>query len=315
MSDPKLTAAICFANEGDEVENTVRGLRETCGDDIHILLINDASDDGHDYETVADRYGCRYFLNEARIGPAHSRHKGLRWAKTDNVIFLDAHMRFYGQNWHKAVNDIIEQDPNALYCTRSKPLKQGGEPSGAPTGIGASIKMEDGFENWLAADWNIHPRGEADTSYVPCVLGGCYAVRRDFMLSFGGYQGLHRYGGEEPLISIKAWLAGGSCKVINSVDIGHIYRGGEGAPWVDTIRYFHFNKLATARIVMDDGNFADARTRMETVGHPGNVHAVYNSRRAFVEKARSVFMKVQQRPYDYFLALNSAFRNGETIEP
>ena len=219
MSDPKLTAAICFANEGDEVEHTVRGLRETCGDDIHILLINDASNDGRDYETVADKYECRYLLNESQIGPAHSRHKGLQWSKTENVIFLDAHMRFYGEGWHDIVNDIIADDPNALYCTRSIPLKKGGLPSESPVGLGASIKMEEGFGKWLEADWNVTQRGDADTSYIPCALGGCYAVRRDFMLSFGGYQGLHRYGGEEPLISIKAWLSGGSCKVINTAEI------------------------------------------------------------------------------------------------
>lgn len=314
MTDPQLTAVICFANEGDEVELTVAGIRDTCGEEVEILLINDASDDGRDYETVADRYGCRYFVNEAQIGPAHSRHKGLTWAKTDNVILLDAHMRFYADDWHKAINETIERDPYALYCTRSRPLRPGGERSPAEIGLGASIKMDEPlFQDWLKADWNIKPRGEGPTMYVPCVLGGCYAFRRDFMLSFAGYRGLHRYGGEEPLISIKAWLVGGSCQLINDVEIGHIYRAGKPAPWRDTIKYFHFNKLVTARVLMDDSGFAIALEKLEALPEAPDVRDVYKSREALVNTARRDFLKVQQRPLDDFLALNAAFRRGEDI--
>lgn len=316
MSDPKLTAVICFANEGEEVEHTVRGIRETCKEAVDILLINDASDDDHDYEIVADQYGCRYLENEARIGPAHSRHKGLTRAKTEYVIFLDAHMRFYEADWHEAINRAIEQEPNALYCTRSRPLKPGGAPSGAPMGIGASIEMAaPKFEDWLKAEWNVRPRGEGVTSYVPCVLGGCYAAHRDFMLGYGGYRGLHRYGGEEPLISIKSWLSGGSCQVINNVVIGHIYRGGKPAPWKDTIRYFHFNKLATARIIMDDAGFQNTWEMMAALPNAQSVQDVYKSRETFVEKARDDFLRVQQQPFEYFLRLNTSFRRGELITP
>ena len=316
MPDPKLTAVICFANEGAEVEKTILSLQDTCGDDVEVLLINDASNDGFDYESVADKYGCRYFVNDEQIGPAHCRHKGLSWAKTENVIFLDAHMRFYGDRWHRRVNDIIARDPHTLYCTRSVPLKPGGKPSGAPTGIGASIQMDEPkFEDWLKPDWNIRPRGDADTSFVPCVLGGCYAVNRSFMQSIGGYRGLHRYGGEEPLISIKAWLSGGTCQVINSVEIGHIYRGGKPAPWKDTVRYFHFNKLATARIVMDDQDFKDAESKLSGVTNAQNVRDVYNSREKLVDTARADFLNIQKRPLEYFTGLNKAFRDGESITP
>lgn len=316
MSDPKLTAVICFANEGDEVEHTVRGIRDTCGGAVEILLINDASDDGRDYEAVADKYGCRYLVNEAQIGPAHSRHKGLTWAKTQNVIFLDAHMRFYADNWHEVINDAIEFDPNTLYCTHSKPLKQGGDPSGEPMGIGASIKMDEPkFEDWLTPHWNSQPLGGGATSHIPSVLGGCYAVRRSFMMGYEGYRGLHRYGGEEALISIKAWLTGGSCQVINDVVIGHIYRHGKPAPWRDTIRFFHFNKLATARILMDDSGFERALDMLEAVPHAQAARDVFRSREGFINAARAGFKVVQKRPLEYFLERNRAFRRGEAIAP
>lgn len=316
MSLPALTAVICFANEGEEVEITVQGLRDTCGDDIDILLINDASDDGRDYETVADRYGCRYLLNENQIGPAHSRHKGASWAKTENVIFLDAHMRFYERGWHIIVNEMIAQNPTTLFCTKSKPLKPGGEPSGAPTGHGASmIFMADDFNAALKPDWNIYPLEGAGPAYVPCVLGGNYAVNRDFFLSIGGYRGLHRYGGEEALISIKTWLAGGNCQLIRDVEIGHIYRDGRGAPWKDKVKYFHFNKLATAEILFDAQERAPYFKLLDALPEGKSAKQVFDSRRSFVHGARKVFQSVKRHPMAYFHELNDAFRRKESITP
>jgi glycosyltransferase involved in cell wall biosynthesis len=41
----KLTVVMPFLNEGDEVEHTVQNIRQTAGDNVDILLINDASPD------------------------------------------------------------------------------------------------------------------------------------------------------------------------------------------------------------------------------------------------------------------------------
>lgn len=316
MSLPELTAVICFANEGDEVARTVADIRRTAGDAVDIILINDASTDGTDYEAVAARFDCRYLLHESQVGPAHCRHKGVTWAKTDNVILLDAHMRFYTNDWHVRVNGAINQAPDVLFCTRSKPLKAGGVPSGAPSGEGAYLTfLADRFEASLKTHWNIKPLSERGSDYVPCVLGGNYAVRRDYFLSIGGYRGLHRYGGEEPLISVKSWLAGGGCKVIRDVEIGHIYRGPSGAPWTDLIRYQHYNKLATAAILMDDQEQAPYWQQLGAAPSGDKARDVFKSREPMLQQARRDFQKIQQRDLAFFHALNDAFRRGEAISP
>ena len=309
MSLPLLTAVICFANEGDEVENTVCGIRETCDDAVEILLINDASNDGFDYEGVANKYGCRYLENAEQAGPAHNRHKGMRLAKTPNVILLDAHMRFYEKNWHEPVNAAIDSSPNSLFCTRSLPLKKGGTPSGAPMGHGASLKIfRETFGQCMHVDWNIRPQEQSTTPEIPCVLGGCYAVRREFLLGIGGYRILHRYGGEEPLISVKAWLAGDGCKLINEVEIGHIYRDKAGAPWKDHIKHAHFNRLATARILLDDERFSRMLKIFDKEPLAAEARKVYRSREGFVMRARAELKSLQKRPLEYFLELNEQFR-------
>lgn len=316
MPAPHLTAVICFANEGSEVEATVAGIRDTCADNVDILLIDDASSDGEDYEQVAHRFGCRYFRNAEQIGPAHSRQKGIRWAKTDNVILLDAHMRFYEANWHKTINDAIAADPLALYCTRSRPLKRGGIYAGAPVGLGASVtRLEQTFEASLKSRWNIRALDKGDAPFIPCVLGGNYAMRRTFIDHIGGYRGLHRYGCEEPLISIKAWLAGGSCRLINGVEIGHIYRDASGAPWTDSNKFQHFNKLATARILMEDTEYDCYLQQAGALPNAKAVRDVFNSRQALVMQAREQFQKVRAHPLASFWELNAAFLKGEALTP
>lgn len=315
MSLPELTAVICFANEGVEVERTVADIRRTAGNAVDIILINDASTDETDYEAVAARYDCRYLVNEAQVGPAHCRHKGVTWAKTDNVILLDAHMRFYAHDWHARINQAIADDPDVLFCTRSKPLKAGGIPSGAPSGEGASITfLETSFEKSLKAQWNTTPLpGRGGGTFVPCLLGGNYAFRRDYFLAIGGYRGLHRYGGEEPLISIKSWLAGDGCKVIQDVEIGHIYRGPSGAPWTDLIRFQHFNKLATVTILMDTAETEPYWRLLKAAPSGAKARDVFKSREPMLMQARRDFEKIQKRDLRFFRALNAAFLQGEAI--
>ncbi|WP_020398122.1 glycosyltransferase [Kordiimonas gwangyangensis] len=316
MSIPRLTAVICFANEGEEVENTCRGIRETCGDEVDILLINDASTDGVDYESVADRYTCRYLVNDEQIGPAHARHKGASWARTDNIIFLDSHMRFYKEGWHRIINEIVDDDPDALYCTRSRPLKRGGVYDGGVVGHGASMTMEtDSFLSSLQPKWNIKPLAETGASYIPCILGGNYASRRDYFLGIGGYRGLHRYGGEEALVSIKSWLAGGGCKLIEDVEIGHIYRDEKGAPWNDNIKYYHFNKLSTAYTLFDTPLFERYKALLQREGTAEAAMKVYESRKNFVERARFLFESIRKHDIAYFREINDAFIRGERITP
>ena len=75
--DSRLTIIIPFLNEKEEVANTVRSIREySNSDEVAILLINDASDDGYDYQQVAKTYQTEYILNPVRLGVAASRDMG-----------------------------------------------------------------------------------------------------------------------------------------------------------------------------------------------------------------------------------------------
>ena len=223
----KLTVIIASYNEGDELINTVRGIRNSTGEAVDIIVIDDSSTDGIDYSVFLSCYNVRYVKNKKRIGAAASKEKGIRLCKSRYFILLDSHMRFYQQDWHHAIVKELRNDDMQILCCQTKVLvsRNGAvEDSDAPNAYGAYIYL--GTDSLIPrAKWNISPdRDIIQGGCIPCVLGASYASSVRFWKKIRGYEGLLGFGSEEPYISIKAWLAGGKCKIMEDIIIGHIYK-------------------------------------------------------------------------------------------
>lgn len=119
---PQLTLIIPFLNEGIEIENTVRSIRETAGSSVEILLINDSSTDAFQYQEIAAMYSCNYHVNTERFGVAASRDLGIAMIGTPYYLLLDGHMRFYDSKWVSRLIDELEQDDRVLLCCQTKAL-------------------------------------------------------------------------------------------------------------------------------------------------------------------------------------------------
>lgn len=80
----RITVIIVFLNEGVEVENTVRSIREhSTLEQVDILLINDA----YDYRRIAKFYQTRYYENSHRQGISCSRDDGVNLCMTDFLFY------------------------------------------------------------------------------------------------------------------------------------------------------------------------------------------------------------------------------------
>ena len=270
---PVLTVVICFLNEREEVRHTLSSLRETSGDHVEVLLVNDGSDPDYDYRGVSREFGCRYVENPRRLGPAVCRSRGVDQAKTPMVLLLDAHMRFQTAGWSRTIAEAIESNPRALYCTRSPALHADGSAQSRPAGLGAWVRLEPResdddvtrVQSLLSTEWSVRRRGKGRLETVPCVLGGAYAFDRRFFQTIGGHLGQVMYGGEEPYISAKAWLAGGACHVLSDVAIAHVYRPANVAPWVNPIGYALYNKMVLLATVFPETRFESYRELFQVV--------------------------------------------------
>mgnify|MGYP002858734391 CR=1 FL=1 len=118
----ELTIIIPFLNEGVEVERTVQSILEHTKECVDIILINDGSDDGIDYAAISTKYNTKYLYNKERQGVAKCRDIGVEASETEYFLLLDAHMRFYSNNWYSILLSNLEKESNTLFCCQSKNL-------------------------------------------------------------------------------------------------------------------------------------------------------------------------------------------------
>jgi glycosyltransferase involved in cell wall biosynthesis len=223
---PSLTVIIPFLNEGIEMERTVQSIRNTAAFPLEIILINDASGDGYDYRTVAERYGCRYIEHETRKGVAASRDEGVALCNTAHFLLLDAHMEFYKRGWDMELSRALQENPEAILCCQTKILHETRENvrENASRTFGAYLSLSS--KDMLKCTWNMTDHSpDTPIIEIPVILGGAYAAGKAYWQQLHGLQGLIRYGMDEEMISLKCWIQGGRCLLLKNLVAGHIYRG------------------------------------------------------------------------------------------
>lgn len=230
-SKNKLTLIIPFLNEGEEVVNTVRSVREHVGNRVDIMVINDQSFDGYDYRSDLVPYDVIYIYNVERKGVAGSRDYGVALCRTPYFLLLDAHMRVYNGDWLDDIIAILDENDRRLLCMQTKILHK--EKDGTVTGndapntsktFGAYLPF---YKNNILPDikWNSKERNpSADIEIIPVVLGAGYAASKRYWQYLRGLEELISYGCDESYISLKVWLEGGECLLLKRHFFGHIYR-------------------------------------------------------------------------------------------
>lgn len=253
MTKKLLTIIIPFINEKYEVENTIKSIRSHSDNKIDIILINDDSNDGFDYGKVAKKYNTIYIVNKKRLGVAASRDYGVDLCQTPYFLLLDAHMRFYDNLWQQKIISELETDERILLCCQTKSLgMENGllvEHKHRATSFGSCINFYDG-KHFLEPIWIKSEISRTNDSLIPCVLGAGYACSKKYWQYLKGLEGLIYYGNDEPYISMKVWMEGGKCKLMEDVTIGHIYRNNQPY-FVDNISRL-YNRLFIAKLLLPE---------------------------------------------------------------
>lgn len=248
----KLTVIIPFLNEGEEVRNTVESLFLHGGREAEIILINDASTDGYDYKSMAQELGVCYVEHTERRGVAASRDEGVGCCTTPYFLLLDGHMRFYDGLWIERIVEELEENDRQLLCCQTKVLRTGEqgiyEVKRKNVAQGAKITF-CGDKKVMEAMWQLtEEQPKVKTQDIACVLGAGYAASKRYWQHLKGLTGLRYYGSDEVYISMKVWLEGGRCRLLNDVVIGHVYRKEFPYP-VERCDMF-YNKLFIAELLL-----------------------------------------------------------------
>lgn len=227
MTRKSLTVVIPFLNEGEELSITLSEVRRTASNNVDIIVVDDASDDNYDYKSAAKQFNARYFRHSRRWGSGPTKQHGINEVLTHNFIVIDAHMRFYDNTWWKEISECINSKANAIYCMKCKPWNAETKKELAiePHGGAYLDIITENPPGFLNLHWIKHRNDKnIRVSAIPCVLGACYASSKQYWQWLRGFEGLWGYGCEEAYISLKSWMCGGGCYLLNNHTIGHLFR-------------------------------------------------------------------------------------------
>jgi glycosyltransferase involved in cell wall biosynthesis len=320
MENKMLTAIIPFLNERYEVENTVRSILEHSANNVEIMLINDASDDGFDYKFIAEKYHVIYIENKERMGVAASRDLGVELCQTPYFLLLDAHMRFYNDLWVKRIIGELEADQRTLLCCQSQVLRlENGvliERKNYRLSYGACIGLHGGH-TLIEPDWVMQePEGTSHLQTIPivCVLGAGYACSKKYWQYLKGLEGLKYYGTDESYISIKVWLEGGSCKLLKDVAIGHIYRTNK-IPYKTDMCFRLYNRLLIIELFIPEKYKKEIMARLRVFFYdvlPESLLILYENREK-INKLKDYYQQIFTRDFSFFETLNNQYYKKDVM--
>lgn len=225
-----MTVIITFKNEGDEVAKTCKSTRDTAGDNVDIIVLNDNSDDDFDYVTSIEPYNVKYIKTNERLGTSGGREEALKYCTTPYFIILDGHCRFYTEDWYDKAIDVMGKNEDCIYCCACKFFND--DEIFKTIGYGAyyNYQVEKAKLNCV---WNVKKINETEFE-IPCILGANYMCSMRWWNYIKGLQGLKLYGRDEPYISRKSIMMGGKVKCIPQIITLHKKRKDGKFPYKTT---------------------------------------------------------------------------------
>lgn len=312
----QLTIIIPFLNEKIEVENTLKSIFSHTSEDVDIIVINDFSDDGYDYDSLEKKYNIIYIKNKKRLGVASCRNLGVSKSTTKYFLLLDAHMRFYDSNWYSILMDILINNPRTMLCCQSRAITRicGVLSENVQMkAYGAYIFIDDKRPDFMEVRWNLKNNVDKNSHLmeIPCVLGAGYAGEKLYWEKLHGLEGLYSYGLDEQFLSLKVWLEGGKCLLVDDIVIGHIYR--TFAPYDVNVLCMMYNKMLIIELLMPTSikyRYFNMLKSINSENYNKSL-SMLESKREWINQQRAYFENIFERNYEDIVELNKRFMEKE----
>lgn len=256
-----LSIIITSINDPEQTLLTIASIRETAGDGPEIIVVDDCSSTSL-IHWIKPQANLKLICNRYQCGCGPSRHIGALAASNDFLLFIDSHMRFtpgWFEIWHKDMM-MLPMPFETVACATclgldskhmdvSKPVMQyyGATMNFYGPDRGKPDKMQV-FE----AIWTPEADEPENGGELPAVMGACYFVAKAWFLKLGATRFLRSWGCDEQMLSLKSWLAGGECRMLKDVRIGHKFLiPGEHQGFKPPLGHVIWNKLFAVHTLCD----------------------------------------------------------------
>lgn len=226
-----ISVLIPFKNEKEELARTCQSVRDTAGERVDIIVLNDASDPVFDYEGSVAPYNVHYYHSKQRLGSSGGKQRCVELCDTPYFLIFDSHCRLYTPDWLDKALDVLHKDEDCVYCCKVQYFsnEQDHQSPAHMTAYGGF--WDYNIKSLFSCGWNLHRWKEDEPFDIPCLLGANYLCSKRWWNYLRGYEGLRLYGREETYISWKSRMAGGMVKCIPTIHTGHKTRPGNHQPY------------------------------------------------------------------------------------
>ena len=241
----KISIIIPVLNDNEEANLTIKSIRETSPADVEIIVV----DDGSDIPVIIEDKNVKLFRFDKRIGAGQSRHFGAQKASSKHLLFIDSHMRFDDGWFDNAISKMIN-NPKTLWCGACLGLNSSNMDVKTPVGVytGADLVLYKEKTNTIFDGIWRPNEPDKDDYEISCVMGACYFIHKEWYFHIKGLEQTMMWGSEEPILSMKTWLAGGEVRLMKSVRIGHKFR--DVASYSTNASHIQYNKLAYSYMLL-----------------------------------------------------------------
>jgi glycosyltransferase involved in cell wall biosynthesis len=302
----------CF-NDGAELMATLNSLFATSLPALCEVIV---VDDGSLEPIKCDGRHFRVIRTEHRIGVGPARHLGALHAKSGYLLFVDSHSRFT-HGWLQVANDAISKRPAAVLCGSCLGLGFNGSKVMNMDVTKPNAEYFGATWNFLGPDrkklteiqvfetiWALPKLG--DDYELSGIMGACYIVPRHWYLLLNCGSHLTSYGCDEQELALKTWLAGGECRMLKGLRIGHKFKEPKTnqlmrANLYNATEFVVRNKLFLIHTILPESHQTALLKQLRTVREFTRARKMIEADWPHVELERARNRQLFKRDFSWFL--------------
>lgn len=300
-----ISICIPYFNDGDIIYDSIGRLLNV--PNVEILLIDDGS-----YEPLSPALAItdnvRIIRHSRNLGVGAAFDTGVRAARGETILLMGSDV-MVEEGWDTHVRRLAAEHLKGIIAAACVGVTKDNDYKFVnPPRAGAEIRLkqpaqardkwfaERNYNDILVGAWLDPPATEFQK--CGCLMGAAYVVNKRWYTHIGGFKGHHLWGGLEPMISIKSWLAGGYVGVDPSWVIGHVFERDPLSRRSGRLDFYYMNKLTIAYTCLPE-LYKDLDRFLGNALNIGEGRRLFKQHRAEIERIKEYNQSIFDESISY----------------